>query len=133
MPLAYLDHVNIITANLVNMSQFYGDALGLEKGPRPPFEGFDGAWHYCGGKAAVHLVEAKKARDPKAVQIEHFAFRGEDLEGFLENLRELKIRYRIAIVPDIEIRQVNIHDPDGNHIEIQFAKHEEADINPFDG
>ncbi len=133
MPLAYLDHVNIQTANLAGMSRFYEDALGLEKGPRPPFVGFDGAWHYCGGKAAVHLVEVKKARDPKSVQIEHFAFRGEDLEEFLDTLREMKISYRIAIVPDVEIRQVNFHDPDGNHIEIQFSQHEEADLSPFDG
>ena len=133
MPLAYLDHVNLQTADLAEMSRFYEDALGLEKGPRPPFRGFDGAWHYCGGKAAVHLVEVKKPRNPKSVQIEHFAFRGEDMEAFLSNLRDMKVAYNVAIVPDIVIRQVNFHDPDGNHIEIQFLPSEEGDISPFEG
>jgi len=133
MPLAYLDHVNIRTANLAAMSRFYEGVLGLEKGPRPPFRGFGGAWHYCGGRAAVHLVEVAEPADVKQVRIEHFAFRGEDLPDFLETLRESRIAYRISIVPDVEIRQVNIHDPDGNHIEIQFAPDEAADLSPFDG
>lgn len=133
MPLAYLDHVNLQTANLADMSRMYEDALGLEKGPRPPFRGFDGAWHYCGGKAAVHLVEVKRQHDPKSVQIEHFAFRGEDMEDFLSNLREMRIAYNVAIVPDVEIRQVNIHDPDGNHTEIQLAQSEDGDISSFEG
>jgi len=133
MPFPYLDHVNLQTANLADMSRFYEDALGLEKGPRQPFRGFDGTWHYSGGKAAVNLVEVKRPRDPKSFQIEHLAFRGEEMESFLEILREMKIAYDIAIVPDVEIRQVNLHDPDGNHIEIQFAQSKEGDISPFAG
>jgi catechol 2,3-dioxygenase-like lactoylglutathione lyase family enzyme len=133
MPLDSLDHVNIRTANLTAMSGFYEDALGLEKGPRPPFRGFDGAWHYCGGRAAVHLVEIDRPAEVKETQIEHFAFLGGELAVFLDNLRERKIAYQVAIIPDVEIRQVNLHDPDGNHIEIQFAATEEADISPFHG
>ncbi len=133
MPLAYLDHVNLQTAKLAEISRFYEDALGLEKLLRPPFRGFDAAWHYCGGKAAVHMVEVKKPRNPFSVQIEHFAFRGEDMESFLSNLRDMKIAYSIAIVPDAEIRQFNFHDPDGNHIEIQFSPNEEGDISSFEG
>jgi catechol 2,3-dioxygenase-like lactoylglutathione lyase family enzyme len=133
MPLVSLDHVNIRTANLAAMSDFYEDVLGLEKGPRPPFRGFDGAWHYCAGKAAVHLVEVDRPADVKETQIEHFAFRGNELSVFLEKLRERKIAFQVAIIPDVEIRQVNIYDPDGNHIEIQFAATEKADISPYNG
>lgn len=133
MSIESLDHVNIRTANLTAMSDFYEDVLGLEKGPRPPFRGFDGTWHYCGGRAAVHLVEVKQPVKVTETQIEHFAFRGSELAGFLDNLRQRKIAYQVAIVPDVEVRQVNIHDPDGNHIEIQFSATEDADISPFDG
>ena len=131
MPLAFLDHVNIQTANLKEMSRFYEVALGLVKGPRPPFRGFDGAWHYCDDKAAIHLVEVKRPRDPKSLQIEHFAFRGENMNSFLSNLRDMKVAYNISIIPEVKIRQVNIHDPDGNHIEIQFAPSEVGDISNF--
>src|SRR5690242_17690871 len=42
MTMAWLDHVNIRTANLEAVSKFYSEILGLRKGPRPPF-GFPGA------------------------------------------------------------------------------------------
>ncbi len=38
-----------------------------------------------------------------------------------------------AIIPGLGNKQVNIFDPDGNHVEIQFAAEEEADLSPFDG
>src|SRR3546814_9324164 len=76
MPLAYLDHVNIRTANLAAMTNFYRDVLGLELGPRPSF-GFGGAWLYCGNRAAVHFVEQPKSPAGGDPRIEHFAFRAE--------------------------------------------------------
>lgn len=132
MALSYLDHVNIRTARLGAMTEFYQDALGLEAGERPPFR-FDGAWLYCGDKAAVHLVEVPQAPETGQPRIEHFAFRAEGLAGFLDRLRDREIAYRISIVPGLELRQVNIFDPDGNHIEIAFGADEEADLSDFPG
>ena len=56
MTIKQLDHVNLRTADVAGMVAFYRDLLGFEVGPRPPFR-FGGAWLYCGGQAAVHLVE----------------------------------------------------------------------------
>jgi len=42
-------------------------------------------------------------------------------------------RLVIAVVPGLNIRQVNIYDPDGNHIEIQFGPDEQADMASFEG
>ena len=81
----------------------------------------------------MHLVELKKPVAVMETQIEHFALRGGELSAFPDNLRERKIAYEVAVIPDVEIRQVNIYDPDGNHIEIQFAATEEADISAFNG
>jgi hypothetical protein len=36
-------------------------------------------------------------------------------------------------VPGLDIRQVNIYDPDGNHIEVQFGPDEQADMASFAG
>ena len=52
LPLSFLDHVNIRTADLAGMEAFYETVLGLEAGPRPPFS-VGGTWLYCGDKAAV--------------------------------------------------------------------------------
>lgn len=127
-----LDHVNIRTARLAEMVAFYSDVLGLAPGARPPF-GFGGAWLYCGDKAAVHLVEVDKAPGTGEPRIEHFAFMADGLAGFVAKLREQDVAYRTAIIPGIENRQVHLRDPDGNHIEIQFAASEAADPSDYPG
>ena len=128
MTMAWLDHVNIRTANLEAVSRFYHEILGLPKGPRPPF-GFDGAWHYCGDKAVVHLIEVDKAPLGKDPRIEHFAFRSTGLGDFVAHLRKQKIEHNAVRVPLTGMIQINVLDPDGNHIEVQFGA-AEADSAP---
>ncbi len=132
MALVGFDHVNIQTANLAAMSAFYGEVLGLPAGYRPPFR-FGGAWHYCGDLAVVHLVETTAPDAVGNPQLEHFALQAQGMADFLARLRQHGVAYRIAVVPEIMIRQVNLHDPDGNHIHIDFGPDEEADLSDFDG
>ena len=118
------------------MVEFYEQIVGLRAGARPAFR-FDGAWLYSGDSAVVHLVEAP-APKPTAthkdnLSLEHFAFRSKNLADFLAHLRQHRVAYRIGIVPGLNIRQVNIHDPDGNHIHIDFAHHEQADLADYSG
>lgn len=132
MAVEYLDHVNIRTARLGEMIAFYTDVLGLRPGARPPFE-VGGAWLYCGARAAVHLVEAPRPPKSGEPRIEHFAFGATGLAEFLDRLRAMDTAYRIGIVPESNLRQVNIHDPDGNHIEVAFAAGEQADLSDYPG
>ena len=123
MPLLAFDHVNVRTAQLQAMVKWYGEVLGMHPGPRPPF-GFPGAWLYLGDQALVHLVgltTSPAGTDPK---LEHFAIRATGLEAFLTHLKALGVASEIAEVPDFGVLQVNIHDPDGNHIHIDFPKAE---------
>jgi len=132
MPLARLDHVNLRTANLAAMQDFYTTVLGMTPGPRPPFA-FGGAWLYCGEgearRATVHLVEVGQAPEPAgALRLEHFAFAAEGLAEFLALLKRRGEAYRIGVVPGYGIIQVNLHDPDGNHIHVDFAPAEAAAV-----
>jgi len=128
MALAKLDHVNIRTANLSAMVGYYEEVLGLSNGARPPF-GFPGAWLYCGETAAVHLVEVPEAPSPEGeLRLEHFAFSAAGLADFLGLLRRRGEDYRISVVPGPNIIQVNIFDPDGNHIHVDFAPAEAASV-----
>ncbi len=119
MSLVWLDHVNIRTANLEKMTQFYVDVLGMEIGARPSFP-FNGCWLYCGDRAAVHLVEASSTPAGIEPRIEHFAFRAQHMPTFLGTLQTHGIPYRMATVPNLELEQVHILDLDGNHIEVTF-------------
>ena len=117
------DHVNVKTARLDEMVHWYADVLGMHAGARPDF-GFPGAWLYLGEQALVHLVgksEAPKSIEPR---IEHFAFRASGLAAFLARMEQRGVPVRLAEVPGFGILQVNIHDPDGNHIHIDFDANE---------
>ena len=113
------DPVNVVTSNLAAMVAWYDDVLGLKSGKRPDF-GFPGAWLYLGDQAYIHLVGATEKPASHQPRIEHFAFRSEGIEEFLAKLDDRGIAYELADVPGFGIRQVNIFDPDGNHIHIDF-------------
>ncbi len=132
MTLSALDHVNIRTARLSELTSFYTEVLGLAPGVRPGFR-FPGAWLYCGERAAVHLIEVSEPPQEPDPRIEHFAFRAQGLADFLANLRANGVAYHTAVVPDVEIRQVHIRDPDGNHVEIAFGPEEQADLGDYPG
>ena len=119
MALQAFDHVNIITANLDAMVKWYENVLGLRSGKRPDFP-FPGAWIYLGDQAIIHLVGATQDRQSVEPKIEHFAIRASGLQEFLAHLDKHDTAYQLADVPGFGITQVNIHDPDGNHIHIDF-------------
>jgi catechol 2,3-dioxygenase-like lactoylglutathione lyase family enzyme len=120
MGLKRLDHINVCTTQLSKLKAFYSEVLGLTPGPRPNFS-FGGAWMYCGAVPSVHLVE-REALTPTTgdLRLQHFAFSAEDLEEFLARLKRLEVQYRVGIVEDFELCQINVVDPDGNHVHIDF-------------
>ena len=125
MSVTKLDHVNIRTANLERMIAFYEDVVGLRNGDRPPFP-IPGAWLYCGAQAVVHLVSVDRETVAGAdVSLEHFAFGAVDLQAFLANLESRGIQPRMARLPEWGHWQVNIFDPDGNHLHVDFAPEEQ--------
>lgn len=121
MPITAFDHVNIRTSNLKAMMHWYEDTLGLISGERPDF-GFPGAWLYLGDQAIVHLIEVDT--DPKAgnnLTLEHFALKATDLAAFTKHLEDRGVPYRAGKIASLGITQINILDPDGNHIHVDFA------------
>lgn len=120
MGLERLDHINVNTTQLERLKAFYSDALGMRPGPRPNFS-FGGAWMYCGDRPAVHLVERAQLEPVQGdLQLQHFAFAATDLDHFLTRLKALGVPYRVGIVDDFAICQINLTDPDGNHLHIDF-------------
>jgi catechol 2,3-dioxygenase-like lactoylglutathione lyase family enzyme len=126
MPLTSFDHVNLRTTRLPEMIAWYGAVLDMHPGKRPDFS-FDGAWLYLGDRALIHLVAVAEARCyGRAATMEHFAFRATGMADFLETLGAQDIACSIDPVPGFPIVQVNFHDPDGNHIHVDFDAAENA-------
>ncbi len=123
MSLVWLDHVNLRTARLEEMRRFYSEILGLEDGQRPDF-GFDGAWLYLGDKACVHLVPADKAPAARDPGIEHFAFRSLGAADMIRKLQRNEVGFNVLPRRQLGVLQINLWDPDGNHIELAYPPRE---------
>lgn len=123
MQLGTLDHINVRTAHLDAMRQWYTEVLGMTDGRRPNFP-FGGAWLYANDRPCVHLVEVERQPKTTEPRLEHFAFAAKGLSDFIATLEARSIPYQTASVPDVEILQVNLFDPDGNHIHVDFSRDE---------
>lgn len=120
MQLRGLDHVNVRTAKLDEMIAWYDNVLDMKTGPRPAFQ-FPGAWLYCSGNPIVHLIGVDEEPKVTELKIEHFAIGASGLSEFLDRLKANKVDYRPSKVLDFGILQINIWDPDNNHIHVDFA------------
>ncbi len=122
MQIERLDHVNLRTAQLETMTDWYTQILGLVVGPRPDF-GFPGAWLCAGETVVVHLVGVEG--DPgigseAALKMEHFAFTARGAPAFEARLLDRGERFRKSAIADTGMVAFNIWDPDGNHIHVDF-------------
>jgi catechol 2,3-dioxygenase-like lactoylglutathione lyase family enzyme len=119
-----LDHVNVRTANLAGLLKFYAEVLGLHQGERPPL-GFPGAWLYAGTQAVIHLVEVAEQPAPVGpLRLEHFAFSAHGLRPFLARLELLGIEHRQSRQVGTGNVVINLHDPDGNRLHVDFPASE---------
>lgn len=126
MQIGKLDHVNLRTTQLETMIDWYSNILGMHSGDRPNFP-FPGAWMYAGESAAVHLIGIDGAPGSGSevdLKLEHFAFSATGGAKFEEKLRAIGVQYQRIDLPEINIYQINLWDPDGNHIHIDFPVNE---------
>lgn len=124
MQIVKLDHVNVRTTQLNDMINWYTTILDMRSGYRPYFP-FPGAWMYAGESPVVHLVDIDG--DPGIgaeveLKLEHFALTGSDLESFVAKLESMDEKYLRGEVADLNIIQINVWDPDGNHIHVDFSE-----------
>ena len=123
MQIGTLEHVNVRTGRLDEMIAWYDRILGMPAGWRPDFP-FPGAWLYSGDqKPTVHLVGVDH-EPPNGLKLEHFAFAATGLASFLATLERERVKFDLIAVRAAGIVQVNVLDPDGNHIHIDFREHE---------
>ena len=122
-----LDHVNVRTANLEGLVRFYTQAIGLVHGGRPPFS-FPGAWLYAGDQAVIHLVGVEQQPHPEgSLRLEHFAFSASNLPDFLTRLARHGVAYQQARQAGTGNVIINVMDPDGNRLHIDFPAAEAAE------
>lgn len=135
MSLNSLDHCSIRTVKLEETRDFYVDILGMTDGDRPEFP-FPGAWLYVDGTAVVHLVGVDPD-DPSGLQeylggeisaealdgsgaFDHIAFRAKEPESVRGRLKKRGYPYRERKVPNMDLFQIFVEDPNGIMIELNY-------------
>ena len=129
-----LEHYAIRTTKLEETKNFYVDVLGLDDGDRPLFP-FPGHWLYLGDHAIVHrfaidpnnpdglndyLGEVDTSNLTGSGAVDHLAFRAEDPEELMTRIRKSGAEYRDRKVPDLDLYQVFLEDPNGITIELNY-------------
>ncbi len=117
MHLSGVHHVSLNVDDVETAGRFYREVLGLEVLPRPDF-GFPGLWLEAGGQQ-IHLIQVDDHRAPEG---QHFAFRVEDLDAALEDLRGKGVETSPAFEVPGAGRQSFLRDPAGNIIELNQPK-----------
>jgi catechol 2,3-dioxygenase-like lactoylglutathione lyase family enzyme len=125
---------------------FYENAMGLRRGSRPAFN-FPGAWLYrttqngdVVGGSVVHIVgidpnDASGLSDylgdkplslaPGSGSLDHIAFAATDIGAMYLRLKQQQIGFRERRVPNMELHQIFIEDPDGVTIELNYSRQED--------
>ena len=123
MTVERLDHMTIRCVDLERTRTFYCDALGLKVGPRPDIP-IPGYWLYCNDIPLVHIVGGEIAegapKKPETRGFDHIAFRVSDPTPIIAALKARDIPFQDRSLPDFNLRQLVVHDPDGVMVELNF-------------
>ncbi len=123
-----IDHFNIRTRDLDRLCEFYTQGIGLEIGDRPPFDS-PGVWLYAGGHPILHVGVAKdddqQGKADNTLPLDHIALETEGFVDALERLDGAGIEYRMFDVPDRDMKQIFVRDPDGVALELNFTNPED--------
>ena len=143
MTIEQLDHYSVRTSDVERSALFYEKALGKLGGARPPFN-FPGAWLYrtnadgdLVGSAVVHIIgidpnDTSGLKDylgdkptlstPGSGALDHIAFTASDIAEMYARLKRHGIGYRERKVPNMDLHQIFIEDPDGVTLELNYAQ-----------
>ena len=128
MTIQRMDHFTIVTKDAKATSTFYNEMLGFTEGPRPNFM-FPGVWLYNDGKAILHVIEKPEIPHGAGV-LDHMAFWGTDLPGYIGKLKKKGLEYDLRRLPEgghgAGVWQLFFMDPNGAKVEIDLAPTEVA-------
>jgi catechol 2,3-dioxygenase-like lactoylglutathione lyase family enzyme len=128
--LTSIQHLLVLTDDIDTTRDFYRDVLGLEEGPRPPLE-FPGYWLYAQDVPCVHVadreiynahastlgLEPSQGTHGSGV-VDHVAFNAGDYDEVAARLERHGVEAVQNTVPEINMRQLFVSDPNGVRIEI---------------
>ena len=128
MTIKTLDHVNIQTRDMDGTIRFYEGLLGLVAKTAPRRKPEERQWLYAGERAVIHLnlfgtdntYEREIIPGGTTGAIHHVAFECDGLEDMVTRLEAKGLRYERAEVPEINLTQLFVVDPNNVLLELNF-------------
>jgi catechol 2,3-dioxygenase-like lactoylglutathione lyase family enzyme len=120
MPVHRIDHITLNCSDLEKTCAFYSDVLGFSV-QKMEGRGLSGAWLSVDGHPFLHLVsrQPEQARETRGL-VDHFALEATDLGETRQRLAGAGVAYRENPVPEFEMHQIVVQDPDGVKVELNF-------------
>jgi catechol 2,3-dioxygenase-like lactoylglutathione lyase family enzyme len=117
-----IDHIAIRTRDVAGTQEFFSRVFGLAVGERAAERRrIPGCWLYSGDRPVVHIIGSHGfGIDHAAEAFDHVSFRLTDIDGFLNRLDRLGIRYTTADREDYRERSVFLRAPGGPLLEVLF-------------
>lgn len=120
MPLHRIDHITLNSSDLAKTCAFYAEGLGFTVQPMEG-RGYKGAWLLLGDHPYVHVMSRPPEQAPETRgQVDHFALEATGLAELRQRLARAGIGFRENPLPDLEMHQIVLHDPDGVKVELNF-------------
>ncbi len=129
MPVTEINHVNFRTDRdtMHQLRDFYCDIIGLTIGKRVASKSY-GYWLYIGDNDVVHLAGYKTPTPPNLNvhgTYDHVSFTFTDMPAMEEHLKKYAINYTTRVLAS-GVRQINLKDPAGNGVELNFEEYKDA-------
>ena len=140
-----LDHVNIVTKNIGETIRFYTEVLGMKNAPLPGgMVSKRNAFICDDNDNAVLHIQGVDPEDPQptfdsirqrlgnlrtsiglddldgSASIEHVAFACQDYDAVRDRLGRHGLEMRFNDVPQMNLRQIFVNDPNGITLELNF-------------
>ncbi|HET8612770.1 MAG TPA: hypothetical protein VFL92_08390 [Sphingomonas sp.] len=127
-----IDHVNIRTPDVIGTGRFFADALAMTVTPSPGDPDPAKAAWVCDadGRAVVHLAaceilypweeSAPSVPPGGSGRLHHVAFRCTGFATTAERLTKRGLAFRSNEVPQAELRQLFLEEPNGILLELNF-------------
>lgn len=131
MIVKHLDHINIQTRDMAGTVAFYGDLLGLVAKTAPRRKPEERQWLYDSrDKAVIHLnlFGTDNTYDREVIPggttgaIHHVAFECDGLDEMIGRLDARSLRYERAELPEINLTQLFVVDPNNVLLELNFRR-----------
>ncbi|MEI7806058.1 MAG: VOC family protein [Hyphomicrobiales bacterium] len=137
MPVSFMEHILIQSADIEATKDWYCDMLGMKVGPHPDFK-IPVYWLYIGERDVLHIAEGganvPEARLKYAGQqsqatqgsgvIDHIAFRANGLSEMIAHLQKRGVAFKERQVDDQGLYQLFLFDPNGIKVELNFPASE---------